>query len=433
MRDINSTVLAQLQAEELRPFLLLDMTIDSTHYRYTDCDVPINYDGNTYAPMGFRAQPIQYSMNRIVDQVQIEIDNLDSVMTSLFVGGTPQGSNVTLKLVLMDNDWHILGQPWGLVAAYDFDEGEGTTLHDRSGNGNDGTIYGEPEWVTGKSGYALDFDGTDDYVSIPDDTSLNFGLGDFSVSWWMNFNPGTSQERWSMGKGRPYLSAEPGWAISNWTTGDPITPQLFVSDGIGEENHFVNFASMSRGTWYHLAFVVDRSTNTIKTYLNSVYCNTLDISALGSFDNTSYDLWLGKGNAVSNYSDVRMDEVRIYNRALSEAEISYLYNNPGQGMSAGAVTLFEGEIDSWILDEERLQMTVTSIFNRWSQRTLSRHSASCRWKKFKGTECGYSGSATWCDRTYARCQALGNAANFGGFRWLPSIIGKEIWWGGQSK
>jgi hypothetical protein len=98
-------------------------------------------------------------------------------------------------------------------------------------------------------------------------------------------------------------------------------------------------------------------------------------------------------------------------------------------IGSASVTVFEGEIDSWDLDEEKLAITVTSIFSQWSQRTLSKHSASCRWKKFKGTECGYSGGETWCDRTYARCVALANTANFGGFRWLPSIIDKEIWWG----
>jgi hypothetical protein len=228
MRDIDSTVIEQLQAEELRPFILVDMNIEGTHYRYTDCDVPISYGGNLYDPLGFQINPIQYSTSRIVDQVEVEIDNLNSVMTSLFVGGTPQGSTVVVKLVVY-------------------------------------TLSASVIWASGIV----------------------------------------------------------------WQAGIQWMPSLL--------------------------------------------------------------------------------------------------------QEAGSVTLFEGEIDSWTLDEERLRMTVTSIFSRWSQRTLSRHSASCRWKKFKGTECGYSGTAEWCDRTYARCQALGNTANFGGFRFLPSIIGREIWWGRTPK
>jgi hypothetical protein len=48
---------------------------------------------------------------------------------------------------------------------------------------------------------------------------------------------------------------------------------------------------------------------------------------------------------------------------------------------------------------------------------------------FKGLECGYTGSESKCDRSYARCESLNNTANFGGERWLPSIENANIWWG----
>lgn len=94
-----------------------------------------------------------------------------------------------------------------------------------------------------------------------------------------------------------------------------------------------------------------------------------------------------------------------------------------------SIEIFEGLIDSWSMSEGKIEITVANILSQWAQRTLSKHSASCRWKEFKGTECGYAGSETWCDRTYARCEVLSNTASFGGFRWLPSIVDKEIWWG----
>ena len=96
---------------------------------------------------------------------------------------------------------------------------------------------------------------------------------------------------------------------------------------------------------------------------------------------------------------------------------------------AGSILVFQGEIDSYTLDEETIKMTATSQFHAWGQRTLARHSSSCRWKEFKGTECGYAGDVSWCDRTYGRCQEVGNSANFGGFRFLPDLISAEIWWG----
>jgi len=95
----------------------------------------------------------------------------------------------------------------------------------------------------------------------------------------------------------------------------------------------------------------------------------------------------------------------------------------------GAVTIFQGVIDSWNMPNDWIEITVASELVQWNQRTLAIHSPSCRWDDFKGTECAYTGTGTWCDRTYARCGSLGNAENFGGCRWLPSIEDKEIWWG----
>jgi hypothetical protein len=102
-------------------------------------------------------------------------------------------------------------------------------------------------------------------------------------------------------------------------------------------------------------------------------------------------------------------------------------------VSGTSAMVFEGTIDGWNMTEDILKITVVSQFVQWSQRALRLHSPSCPWKVFGGntpdSPCMYSGSEIWCDRTYVRCTALGNTANYGGFRWLPSIVDKEIWWG----
>jgi len=95
----------------------------------------------------------------------------------------------------------------------------------------------------------------------------------------------------------------------------------------------------------------------------------------------------------------------------------------------GTVLVFTGEVDSFELDETEVRLVIGSIFTRWGHQTFNKNSSSCRWKVFKGTRCGYSGVENLCDRSYTRCLTLGNTANFGGFRWLPSIENKKIWWG----
>jgi len=108
-------------------------------------------------------------------------------------------------------------------------------------------------------------------------------------------------------------------------------------------------------------------------------------------------------------------------------------------VDGSAITVFEGELDSWDLTESQLKATVTSMFHQWSQQTLSKHSPSCRWKVFNsstlgssGVDCASTAGAAWCDRTWARCLSLNNSTNFGGFRFLPSLVDKEIWWGKES-
>ena len=72
----------------------------------------------------------------------------------------------------------------GLVGYWNFDESSGTVAHDSSGNGNTGTTVGDPQWVTGVSGSALNFDGTT-HVSIQSSPSLTLKSNSMSIELWI--------------------------------------------------------------------------------------------------------------------------------------------------------------------------------------------------------------------------------------------------------
>jgi predicted metal-binding protein len=97
----------------------------------------------------------------------------------------------------------------------------------------------------------------------------------------------------------------------------------------------------------------------------------------------------------------------------------------------GSTKLFVGFIDQIEIDGKKGRFTIYNHFIRWKMSTPRRiHQATCMWT-FKGTQCGYAGADTWCDHSWERCNAVtpNNKLNFGGFRWLPALAEKSIWWG----
>ncbi len=73
-----------------------------------------------------------------------------------------------------------------LVAYWRLDEGSGTTANDSSGNGNDGTFNGDPQWVEGYYGGAIEFDGAGDFLDCGSDPSLD--LTKWTIAFWLKLN-----------------------------------------------------------------------------------------------------------------------------------------------------------------------------------------------------------------------------------------------------
>ena len=94
----------------------------------------------------------------------------------------------------------------------------------------------------------------------------------------------------------------------------------------------------------------------------------------------------------------------------------------------GTAPLWRGVIDDWDMNEQEITITVLNELFLWSKKTLRKCQASCRWE-FRGAECAYAGAETWCDQSYERCLALSNTDQFGGFRFLPAIMERDIYWG----
>ncbi len=210
----------------------------------------------------------------------------------------------------------------GLVAYYSFDEGEGNVLHDLSGNGNDGTIYGA-KWVDGKYGKALSFDGRDDYVEIPDDNSLD--LTTMSVGCWFKSGPNVNNYRSMVSKelSSGYTIIWPYRLMILKNTGKvrfDFTMNHRTKDGYIETNNVYN-----DDRWHYVTVSRDDNIKELKIYIDGKLDNSKYYS--GNIDQNNEVAKLGispytEQNTYGSYPfDGIIDEVRIYNRALTESEI----------------------------------------------------------------------------------------------------------------
>lgn len=132
---------------------------------------------------------------------------------------------------------------------------------------------------------------------------------------------------------------------------------------------------------------------------------------------------------------VAMDNVdRTFSQiVLSEdaanAPVSLYFTLRGENSSdIGTVSLYNGFLSEWTLNEQNLKIKISSEFMFWWKKALRLPTPNCPWS-FKGTECGYAGAETLCDKSPTRCSVLGNYNNFGGRKFISDVEEQEIYWG----
>lgn len=205
-----------------------------------------------------------------------------------------KGSDLTLGPFTRDQ---------GLVGYWTFDEGSGTTAYDYSGKGNNGTLVSSPTWQTStncKVGGCLSFDGTTKYVDVP---SLTWQPNSFSISFWIQplVNSSWNQQ----------IGATQGWGAFNFHT--DVSNNIFVGTDIG--TRFVLSNSLATNAWQFFTFTFSNGNA-------SIYKNAVLLSSETNMTNPN--AW--QGFRLSNSINGSIDDVRIYNRALSAQEIQAIYN-----------------------------------------------------------------------------------------------------------
>ncbi len=201
----------------------------------------------------------------------------------------------------------------GLVGWWKFDEGAGATATDSSGSGNTGTLTNmDPlsDWVTGRFGKALDFDGENDFVAA-NGNSLNIA-GDLTVSGWFRTTENNEADIGLIGVWGP-TAATQNYLL--WLYQGDVK---FDTRGTGDTLTWTNgLSSLIDGNWHHLAGTVTGTTRRI--YFDGVEKASDTGNALVSGTGA---LQMGTYNSRSqSMFNGAIDEVKIYNKANSDVNI----------------------------------------------------------------------------------------------------------------
>jgi len=238
----------------------------------------------------------------------------------------------------------------GLVSYYAF---EGGAYDD--GKGNQGTVA-NATLTTGKvrDGYA--FNGNGSYIAINDSSSLDI-TGNLTLSAWVN--PAENQAGYVVAKYGAYMIH---------LTGSPFTAQGGIWYG-GGWHAFVSY-NISLNTWTHIVFTYDRVT--AKLYMNGV--SVANFSNTSAIDTNNQVLCIGAKNATTRDRDINasIDEVGVWNRALTSDEVTQLYNYGNQFDSGFRSTDFEARRLSTTLGPF-FEQPDTVISNVYEPQALNRY------------------------------------------------------------
>jgi hypothetical protein len=196
----------------------------------------------------------------------------------------------------------------GLVAAYNFNEGSGTTLTDRTGLGRTGTISGATWSAAGRFGGALSFDGVDDIVTVADHNSLDFTTG-MTIEAWVR--PSTLADYRTVVMKNSTNSLVYALMAADWAS----RPMAYISTTGNED--VSGPTPLGLNVWTHVALTFDGAT--LRLYVGGVPVAALAVS--GSIAVSSGPLTIGGNTLDFGHFSGLIDDIRIYNRALSQAEI----------------------------------------------------------------------------------------------------------------
>ena len=233
----------------------------------------------------------------LIDQVAIYTSTLSEQEISDIYSNTPNPGSGNQNLI---SHWKL-------------DENSGSTAID-SESTNNGTINGA-QWVTGVEGSALEFNGTNDYVTIPNANNLNVSE-EITIMAWAKTRENKTCKIAQKGDWDGHGIYQDIW--NGWKCGIRLASN--ESHSISWENGIPEFDE-----WYHIVLTYDGQS--LKLFINGQLKNQKTVSGVLKINSRTFSI--GSDNGTQKFFNGSIDDVRIYGSALSQTEIQFIFNNPG--------------------------------------------------------------------------------------------------------
>lgn len=220
-----------------------------------------------------------------------------------------------------------------LMAYWNFNSG----ATDLTGHGNNGSIVGTPTLGAGKLGNGYTFDGSGEYLSVPDSSAFRLGTGNFTFSFWMkptSFDGNNDASFIRVFEKTAYPNG--AWFVLDlidYDNDNLANLEFEMSAAVSANNtaHTRSTGTVGLNAWTHVAITVDRVNSNTKYYVNGVLDSTQGFST--NFAGVNLDIAgvaFQIGSVWNNFKGA-LDDMAIWKKALNSTEISYIYANGVQG------------------------------------------------------------------------------------------------------
>ena len=196
-------------------------------------------------------------------------------------------------------------------------EGDG----EDSADGNNGTLQNGVTFVPGRAGQAFSLDGVDDYVNVPNAPNLNVGTGvDFSVEGWVKLNGTQPNFAGVLAKMEDGTVGHKGFQLILFE--NKLAAEFFNTSGfLGSGNGLIGTTDLADDRWHHVVLAVTRSSSNVKLYVDGAVEADVNHPAVSGDLSNGFSLIIGAERTLVAFFKGSLDELTLYNRALSSSEI----------------------------------------------------------------------------------------------------------------